>query len=252
TMPPRSRRGFDLGDYVTSFDVSSKVTATGGEIICERAMYGRYLVCLDPGHAATPYHIDEETGLNTRDWINEPEIEIVYDIALRAGELLESRGIGVVMTKTSVYDAVNLKQRAETANDAHARMIVHIHTDPGISLPTTFYPGPSPYDWKANSDTGRTAYIGPAVQAESESTAAAFHAAMSACLRRLTGVSDGGTVMENRGATGTGNYGPIFSYDIWSEVPTFTLENNQGFADSHRQEVAESIAEGVIRCLLER
>ncbi|MDY6794332.1 MAG: hypothetical protein SWK76_03480, partial [Actinomycetota bacterium] len=40
TMPPRSRRGFDLGDYVTSFDVSSKVTATGGEIICERAMYG--------------------------------------------------------------------------------------------------------------------------------------------------------------------------------------------------------------------
>jgi N-acetylmuramoyl-L-alanine amidase len=249
TVPAHTRRSYNLGDYVTSYDVSTQVSASGGEIICERAMYGACVVCLDPGHADTPYNIDEETGLNTRDWINEPEIGIVYDIAVRAKAILESEGIRVVMTKNSVYDPVDLKQRALKANDAHARMIVHVHADPGLSRPTTFYPGASPYNWKANSDTGRTAYIDPAVQAESERVAGLFHAAMAAHMRTAVGVPDGGTVVENRGTTGTGNYGPIFSYDIWSRVPTFTLENNLGTADLYRQEIAESVAAGVMAAL---
>ena len=128
-------------------------------------------------------------------------------------------------------------------------MIVHIHCDPGLSGPTTFYPGAHPYDWKANSDTGRTAYIDPQVQIRSEAAARTFHAAMAAYLREAIGVSDGGAVMENRGSTGTGNYGPIFSYDIWSEVPTFTFENNLGLSDLYRQETAEGIGEGIIQCL---
>jgi N-acetylmuramoyl-L-alanine amidase len=248
TVPAHSRRSYNLGDYVTSYDVSVQVTATQ-EIICERAMYGGCVVCLDPGHADTPYRIDEETGLNTQDWVNEPEIGIVYDIAVRAKAILESRGVRVVMTKQSVYDPVDLKQRAVVANQAHARMIVHIHADAGLAGPTTFYPGAYPYNWKANSDTGRTAYIDAAVQAESEGMARRFHAAMMAYMRQALGAPDGGTVVENRGSTGTGNYGPIFSYDIWSRVPTFTLENNLGIADRYRQEVAQSIAEGVLACL---
>ncbi|RJP35663.1 MAG: N-acetylmuramoyl-L-alanine amidase, partial [Actinobacteria bacterium] len=241
-------RSYNLGDYVTTFDVSATVTATQ-EVICERAMYGGCVVCLDPGHADTPYEIDPETCLNTQDWINEPEMGIVFDIALRTKAILEAEGIAVVMTKNSLYDAVNLKQRAVIANQAHARMIVHIHADPGIAGATTFYPGPAPYNWKANSDSGRTAYIDPSVQAQSEAAARRFHAAMAAHMRQATGVGDGGTVVENRGATGTGNYGPIFSYDIWSEVPTFTLENNLGIADTYRQEIAESIAAGIIAAL---
>ncbi len=35
-----SRRSFPLHEYVTTFDVSTKVTSTGGDVICERAMYG--------------------------------------------------------------------------------------------------------------------------------------------------------------------------------------------------------------------
>jgi len=248
TIPARTRRSFNLGDYATTFDVSTTVTASSG-VICERAMYGGCVICLDPGHAATPSEIDPETGLNTQDWINEPEIGIVYDIALRAKAILEAEGITVVMTKNSVYDPVNLKQRAVIANDAHARMIVHIHADPGLAGATTFYPGAAPYNWKANSDTGRTAYIDPVVQVRSEAAARRFHAAMAAHMRQATGVGDGGTVIENRGTTGTGNYGPIFSYDIWSEVPTFTLENNLGIADSYRQEIAESIAAGILAAL---
>ena len=248
TIPAYTRRSFNLGDYVTSYDVSATVTSDH-EVICERAMYGKAVVCLDPGHAATPSEIDPETGLNTQDWINEPEIGIVFDIALRTKAILEAEGITVVMTKNSVYEPVNLKQRAVIANDAHARMIVHIHADPGLAGPTTFYPGADPYNWKANSDTGRTAYIDPVVRERSEAAARRFHAAVAAHMLQATGVPDGGVVVENRGSTGTGNYGPIFSYDIWSEVPTFTLENNLGIADIYRQQVAESIAAGILAAL---
>jgi uncharacterized repeat protein (TIGR01451 family) len=38
-IPGFSRRSFNLGNYVTTFDVSTKVTSTDGEVICERAMY---------------------------------------------------------------------------------------------------------------------------------------------------------------------------------------------------------------------
>ncbi len=207
------------------------------------------LVCLDPGHADTPYEIDPETGLNTSDWANEPEIEIVWDIANRAAAILSARGVDVVLTKSSCYEPVSLKQRAAIANASGASLIVHIHTDPGISAATTFYPGAEPYNWKANSDSGRTAYISPEVQQASAGQAAVFHAAMAAYLAASLGVGDGGLAMENRGSTGTGNYGPLLSYDVWSWVPTFTVENNQSFADSHRQAVAQSIAEGAIACL---
>ncbi len=226
-------------------------SGTGGESTGSNAnaVYTGYIICLDPGHADTPYQIDAETGLNTQDWANQPEMSIVFDIALRAKGILESRGVRVVMTKSSVSAQVNLKQRAITANQCGAYLVVHIHTDPGISSPTTFFPGPAPNNWKANSQTGRKAYVDAGVQARSQKLAGLFHSAMSTTLQRLTGSPKGGVAMENRGATGTGNYGPVLTYDIWSKVPTFTLENNQSFANSHRQEIAQSIADGVIACL---
>ena len=39
TIPPESRRTYNLADYLVSYDVSTKVTANGG-VVCERAMYG--------------------------------------------------------------------------------------------------------------------------------------------------------------------------------------------------------------------
>ena len=135
-------------------------------------MYGlreEAVVCLDPGHADTPDNIDPDTGLNTRDWANSPEIEIVYDIASRARAILEANGVSVVMTKQSVDDPVDL----ETAGG---------HRQPGLGPPLSFtsilirkspVPLPStparlPITGSANSDTERTAYIDPAVQAASE------------------------------------------------------------------------------------
>jgi hypothetical protein len=40
TIAPKSRKTYDAGKYVTSFNVSTKVTSTGGKVVCERAVYG--------------------------------------------------------------------------------------------------------------------------------------------------------------------------------------------------------------------
>jgi hypothetical protein len=39
-IPAHSRHSFNLSEYVTDWDVSTKVETTGGDVICERAMYG--------------------------------------------------------------------------------------------------------------------------------------------------------------------------------------------------------------------
>jgi hypothetical protein len=38
-IPAGSRRSFNIGEFVTTFDVSTKVECTDGNVICERAMY---------------------------------------------------------------------------------------------------------------------------------------------------------------------------------------------------------------------
>ncbi|RJP35091.1 MAG: hypothetical protein C4536_01435, partial [Actinobacteria bacterium] len=39
-LAPHSRVSFDAGQYVTDWDVSTMVTSQGGNIVCERSMYG--------------------------------------------------------------------------------------------------------------------------------------------------------------------------------------------------------------------
>jgi N-acetylmuramoyl-L-alanine amidase len=216
-----------------------------------RGAAAKQIICLDPGHADTPSEIDPETGLNTQDWINEPEIGLVYDITLRTKAILETQGVVVVLTKNSVYEKVNLKQREEIANKAGAALILHIHTDPGLHSPTTFYPGAAPDNWRGNSRTGRKAYIDPGVQRGSERMAKIFHAKMSSVLHRLTNSPLGSVVKDNRGPTPSLNYGPLYTFDIWSKIPTFLIENDQAFAETHRQEIAQSLAAGILACLNE-
>jgi hypothetical protein len=40
TLPPHTRKTYNAREYVESFNVSTLVTATSGEVVCERAMYG--------------------------------------------------------------------------------------------------------------------------------------------------------------------------------------------------------------------
>jgi hypothetical protein len=40
TIPGMSRRSYNAGDYVQSYDVSTVIISSGGGVVCERAMYG--------------------------------------------------------------------------------------------------------------------------------------------------------------------------------------------------------------------
>ena len=40
SVPARSSKTFDMGDYVTSGDFSAEVTSTGGNVVCEQVVYG--------------------------------------------------------------------------------------------------------------------------------------------------------------------------------------------------------------------
>jgi hypothetical protein len=40
TIPGKTRRSYNAGEYVTAFDVSTAITSTGGGVVCERAFYG--------------------------------------------------------------------------------------------------------------------------------------------------------------------------------------------------------------------
>jgi hypothetical protein len=40
TIPAHTRKTYNIRDYVNSYNVSTMVTATSGQVVCERAMYG--------------------------------------------------------------------------------------------------------------------------------------------------------------------------------------------------------------------
>ena len=46
-IPPGVRRSYNLGEYVTTYDVSTVVTASGG-VVCERSMYGESTREMEP------------------------------------------------------------------------------------------------------------------------------------------------------------------------------------------------------------
>jgi hypothetical protein len=53
-IPATSRSSFYVNDYVTTYNVSSKVEATDGQVICERAVYGPGRVWAHDSIGASP------------------------------------------------------------------------------------------------------------------------------------------------------------------------------------------------------
>ena len=74
TIPADSRRSFNLNDYVTDYDVSTLVSASGGEVVCERAMYDTdrtWGTCSigATAPAATWYLAEGSTGEGFETWV---------------------------------------------------------------------------------------------------------------------------------------------------------------------------------------
>jgi len=101
-----------------------------------RLRRGRYLVVIDPGHGGPDPGAIGIQGLR--------ETDVVLDVALQTARLLQSRGVQVLLTRTSDVD-VDLPPRVELANRSQADLFVSLHANaltmerPDVNGIETFY-----------------------------------------------------------------------------------------------------------------
>lgn len=91
------------------------------------------IIVLDPGHAThADQEVDPQTNLAVREYANHPEMEQMYDVAVKIKAQLETSGYRVIITKQSPDDTnIDLRKRAEIGNQAGAALGVSLHTSPG-------------------------------------------------------------------------------------------------------------------------
>lgn len=81
---------------------------------------GRFKVVIDPGHGGPDPGAVGIGGLR--------ETDVVLDVALQVAQLLQSRGVQVVLTRTSEVD-VDLPPRVALANSSGADLFLSIHAN---------------------------------------------------------------------------------------------------------------------------
>lgn len=197
------------------------------------------IVCIDPGHPS-------ETSAGNVVQNQTTEVHIVWLVALKLRALLEEKGIRVVMTKDREDQLVKNKDRAITANNANAAVMVRLHcdasTDSGFAL---YYPD------RQGTVNGVT---GPSedVIERSRKAAEAIHQGMREVLKDA--LKDGGVRGDSK--TLVGSRQGALTGSIYSRVPAVTIEmvvlsnsKDAEFIKSPRgqQQMAEAIATGIER-----
>ncbi|MFM8277965.1 MAG: N-acetylmuramoyl-L-alanine amidase [Cyanobium sp.] len=97
---------------------------------------GRFLVVIDPGHGGPDPGAVGIGGLR--------ETDVVLDVGLQVAQLLQSRGVRVLLTRTTEVD-VDLPPRVALANQSGADLFVSLHANaldmsrPDVNGVETFY-----------------------------------------------------------------------------------------------------------------
>ena len=97
---------------------------------------GRYTVVLDPGHGGPD---PGAIGIN-----NLRETDVVLDVSLQVAQILQAKGVRVLLTRSSEVD-VDLPPRVALANNNRADLFVSIHANalsmnrPDVNGVETFY-----------------------------------------------------------------------------------------------------------------
>ena len=97
---------------------------------------GRYTIVIDPGHGGPDPGAVGIRGLR--------ETDVVLDVSLQVAQLLQSKGVQVLLTRTSEVD-VDLPPRVALANNSRADLFLSIHANalsldrPDVNGVETFY-----------------------------------------------------------------------------------------------------------------
>lgn len=206
------------------------------------------VVVIDAGHQATADMRREPIGPGasqtkprveggTRGVVTHvPESRINLEVALRLQAALESRGVKVIMVRTTQAVDIPNSKRAEMANAAHAALFIRLHCDGAGSASTHGFLMLRP---------GANQWTGPIVAASKAAAADVDQSVLAA-----TGAFDRGTQARND-----------LSGFNWSKVPTILVEmgvmtnpaeDRKLSSGSYQQLLADGMANGIARYLRSR
>jgi len=203
---------------------------------------GGKVVTLDPGH---PSEVSDGTSNPS---LGITEKQVVFDVALKTKSILESKGIKVVMTKSSVNEKVTNQVRAEIANKAGSALFFRIHADATKSK--AFF-----IEYPTKTGKNSAGVTGPPASVLAPSKDAATK--ISAAVAQATGLTNLGLRDEASSPTAAANGGVLIG-SLYSKVPTATIEmigmlddnNAKWIADlNNQQKMAQGIANGILEFL---
>ena len=206
---------------------------------------GLGIVVIDAGHEGSPPSGTEPigpgsstmkvklesgaTGVATK--VSESQRNL--EVALVLEKVLKSRGISVVMVRTSENVKISNKQRAEIANKAHAALFIRLHCDSGPSSVTgilTLEPGK---DWVPAHP----------IVARSAVAAKIIHAATLAS----TGAKDRG-ITSRTDLTGF-NWAQVPSVLVEMGLMSNRAEDVKLGTSEYQQKLADGMANGIVTFL---
>jgi N-acetylmuramoyl-L-alanine amidase len=221
------------------------VTVTLGKTVTVPRATRHFVVCVDPGHQAVADAKGEPLGPGSREMkpsasagargaaTGAAESEVALAIAKELRRELVSRGVQVVMTRTTDKVRLSNRQRAEIANRAAADLFVRVHADGSANRSThgisTLFPAGTRWT--------------KAISGRSERAARVVHRSVV----HSTGASDRGIVSR----------GDITGFN-WSRVPAIIVEtgflSNPGedrllATSAYRRKLAAGMADGIMAYL---
>ena len=222
------------------------------------AAAGRRLVCIDPGHPSLSSKGDRRLNGTT-------EVKINWQVALRLRDALKARGVEVMMTKTSLGELVDNRDRALMMNraaevfregdESAVALTVHLHCDDDGSRKgfAVYFPD---REGRYTGVTGRepdNGFVGPGegVRRASKRLAEAVRASMATRLRGR--LNDLGVMSDFE--TDVGGRQGALTFSIFSKIPTVTIEMvqlaNEDDAkfikgEKGQKDMAEAIAAGLL------
>ncbi|MDZ4063474.1 MAG: N-acetylmuramoyl-L-alanine amidase, partial [Coriobacteriia bacterium] len=132
-----------------------------------------FVVCIDPGHQSSSDTGKEPVGPGSDEMKDRvlggatgvasqvPEYEIALQISMNLKQVLESRGVTVVMTRTTNDVRISNAERAGVANKAGADLFVRVHgdgsTDPNAAGISTLYPASNAWTGPIADDSKKVA-----------------------------------------------------------------------------------------------
>ena len=210
----------------------------GFEKAAGRVAANDFLVCVDPGHPSETSAGANAHGLS--------ENRLNWQVAVRLARRLNALGVACKLTKNTENQYVTNRQRAETANQAGAKLFIRLHCDVGGGRGYAWY-----YPDRAGTKYGVTGPP-PAIQQASRRAAHVLNEAMKPVLR---GSLQSNSIKTDAATFVGGKQGGVLTGSIFARVPTALIEmcfinqkNDARFiaSEAGQEKMAEALAAGIV------